>query len=73
MAGTFSTNFDYMPNQSVTFRLEGVYRNSDVPYFAGAGGVTSQTGYTTTALDPAWRPDLVTSETRFILAALFRL
>ena len=35
-----STNFDYMPNQSITFRLEYVYRNASVPYFAGAGGVT---------------------------------
>jgi Putative beta-barrel porin-2, OmpL-like. bbp2 len=69
----FSTNFDYMPNQSLTIRAEVVNRNANVPYFAGAGGVTSQTGYSTTPLDPAWRPDLVKSETRVILAALFRL
>lgn len=68
-----STNFDYMPNQSITFRFELVNRHSDVPYFAGAGGVTSQTGYTTTVLDPNWRPDLVKQETRWILAMLFRL
>lgn len=68
-----STNFDFMPNQSLTFRLELVYRNSSVPYFAGKGGVTSQTGYSTVALDPDWRPDLVRSESRVILAALFRL
>ncbi|OYU83126.1 MAG: hypothetical protein CFE24_12805 [Flavobacterium sp. BFFFF2] len=69
----FSTNIDYMPNQSITFRLEFVYRNSSVPYFAGGGGVTSQTGYSTSVLDPNWRPDLVTSESRLILAMLFRL
>lgn len=68
-----STNLDYMPNQSITFRLEIVHREADVPYFAGHGGVTSQTGYTTTALDPNWRPDLVKQETRIILAMLFRL
>lgn len=68
-----STNFDYMPNQSITFRAEFVNRHSDVPYFAGKGGVTSQTGYTTAPLDPNWRPDLVKSESRFILAMLFRL
>jgi len=68
-----STNFDYMPNQSITFRLEFVYRNASVPYFAGQGGVTSQTGYATTALDPNWQPDLVKSEKRIILAMLFRL
>jgi hypothetical protein len=68
-----STNFDYMPNQSITFRIELVHRESNVPYFAGHGGVTSPTGYTTTALTPNWRPDLVKVENRFILAVLFRL
>lgn len=68
-----STNLDYMPNQSITFRFEFVYRNSSVPYFAGQGGVTSQTGYSTSSLDPNWRPDLVNSESRLILAMLFRL
>lgn len=68
-----STNFDYMPNQSITFRAEYVHRQSNVPYFAGAGGVTSQTGYTTAVLDPNWRPDLVKSENRIIFAILFRL
>lgn len=68
-----SSNFDYMPNQSITFRCEFVYRNSSVPYFAGKGGVTSQTGYSTTSLDPNWRPDLVKSECRIIFAMLFRL
>lgn len=68
-----STNFDIMPNQSLTFRVEYVHRHSSVPYFAGKGGVTSQTGYSTSQLDPAWRPDLVKSEDRVILALLFRL
>ncbi|KAI9449333.1 outer membrane protein family-domain-containing protein [Russula earlei] len=68
-----STNLDYMPNQSILFRLEFVHRHADVPYFAGPGGVTSQTGYTTSVLDPNWRPDLVNSEDRIILALLFRL
>ena len=68
-----STNFDWMPNQSFTIRVEYVHRESSVPYFAGKGGVTSQTGYSTTALDPNWRPDLVRSESRIIFALLFRL
>ena len=68
-----STNFDFMPNQSFTFRIEFVHRASSVPYFAGRGGVTSQTGYSTTPLDPNWRPDLVKSENRIIFALLFRL
>lgn len=68
-----STNLDFMPNQSITFRIEAVYRHANVPYFAGAGGVTSQTGYTTAVLDPSWRPDLVKSEFRIIAALLFRI
>ncbi len=62
-----------MPNQSITFRIEYVYRNASVPYFAGPGGVTSQTGYATDALAPNWRPDLVKTESRIVLAMLFRL
>lgn len=68
-----STNFSYMPNQSIEFRCELVTRHTDVPYFAGKGGVTSPNGYTTTPLPADWRPDLVKEETRFILAVLFRL
>lgn len=68
-----STNLDWMPNQSFTFRLEYVHRESSVPYFAGRGGVTSQTGYTTAVLDPNWKPDLVKFENRLILVLLFRI
>lgn len=69
----WSTNIDFMPNQSLTFRIEFVNRHSSIPYFAGPGGVTSQTGYSTAVLDPNWRPDLVKSESRIILALLFRI
>jgi hypothetical protein len=69
----FSTNFDYMPNQSTTLRFEIVNRNSSENYFAGRGGVTSQDGYLSTPLTPDWRPDLVKSETKVILVLLFRL
>lgn len=68
-----SSNVDFMPNQSITFRIEFVYRHSNVSYFAGRGRVTSQTGYSTTPLDPSWRPDLVKSESRIIAVMLFRL
>jgi hypothetical protein len=68
-----STNISWMPNQSIEFRLEYVHRQSDVPYFAGHGGVTSPTGYTYDPLTPGWTPDLVKSEDRMILALLFRL
>jgi hypothetical protein len=68
-----STNLDFMPNQSITFRIEFVHRESSVPYFAGKGGVTSQSGYSNVYLDPNWRPDLNKSESRIIFALLFRL
>lgn len=69
----YSANLDYMPNQSITFRVEFVSRHSSVPYFAGPGGVTSPSGYTTTVLPADWRPDLVKKEQRVILAVLFRI
>ncbi len=68
-----STNIDWLPNQSLTVRLEYVHRESSVPYFAGQGGVTSSTGYTTTPITAGWTPDLVRSENRVIVALLFRL
>jgi hypothetical protein len=68
-----STNLDWMPNQSITFRVEYVHREASVPYFAGKGGVTSQTGYSTTPLDPLWKPDLVKTENRLIFVVLFRI
>ena len=69
----YSTNIDWMPNEHITFRLEYVHRQASVPYFAGHGGVTSPSGYSTTSPDPEWRPDLVKFEDRLILALLFRL
>ena len=69
----YSTNLDYLPDQSITIRFEYVHRHASVPYFAGKGGVTSPTGYSTTLLPPDWRPDLAQSEDRLILALLFRL
>lgn len=68
-----STNFDFMPNQSLTLRAEFIYRHASVPYFAGRGGVTSPDGLVTTPLTPDWRPDLVKDEARIALVLLFRL
>jgi hypothetical protein len=69
----YSTNLDWLPNEHICFRLEYVHRQSSVPYFAGHGGITSQTGYSTSALAPGWQPDLVKFEDRIIFAVLFRL
>jgi hypothetical protein len=69
-----STGFRWMPNQSVEFKVEWVHREADVPYFAGPGGVTSPSGYTTTAIPTTgWVPDLTKSENKIIAAFLFRL
>jgi hypothetical protein len=68
-----STNIAWLPNQSMEFKLELVHRQASVPYFAGPGGVTSPSGYTTTPIPAGWVPDLVTSENRIILAFLFRI
>ncbi len=70
-----STNIDFMPNQSLTFRIELVTRHSSVPYFNGHGGVTSSNGYVTTPVDPngTWRPDLVKTDNRIIFVLLFRI
>ena len=59
--------------KSITFRVELVHRESSVPYFAGSGGVTSPTGYTTTPLPSDWKPDLVKMENRIVFAILFRI
>lgn len=68
-----SANIDWMPNQSITYRIEFVHRNANVPYFAGRGGVTSSSGYSNLINQNSWVPDLVKSESRIIFAALFRL
>ena len=39
-----TVTFDYMPSQWLTFRWEGGYRHSDVPYFTGRGGFTPPNG-----------------------------
>jgi hypothetical protein len=35
-----TVTFQYMPRQYITWWTEVGYRHSDVPYFAGRGGVT---------------------------------
>jgi hypothetical protein len=40
----FTTTFDYMPNQFITFRAEMGYRHTDLPYWTGRGGITPPGG-----------------------------
>jgi opacity protein-like surface antigen len=68
----YEAGFQYMPNELITYDLEYNHRQADTNYFAGHGGVTSPDGYTTTALPPGWRPDLVKSDSRIIAAMLLR-
>jgi hypothetical protein len=68
-----SLGFEWMMNQSISFKTEYVHRHANIPYFAGPGGVTSPNGYTTTPLPPDWRPDLRKTEDRIVFALLFRL
>ena len=98
-AWDFSTTFEWMASQNLTLKLEFVHRKVDeigaAPgttalngYFAGAGGVTSPSGfantggytYTSSGASVApplsswggWQPDLANSESRIILAFLVR-
>jgi hypothetical protein len=70
-----SATFDYMPRQFLTFRWEYNHRASNVPYFAGAGGVTPPGGNTGSpgSLVPGWTPDLRKYERRFTIAILVKL
>lgn len=68
-----SVTFDFMPSDFVTFRMEYAYRNANVPYFAGSGGTTSQTGFANDPIDPNWKADLRKNENRIIIALNFRL
>lgn len=68
-----STNIEWLPNEHFSFRVEFVHRQSSVNYFAGRGGITSSTGYSTLPTSNTWQPDLVKKENRIILVMLFRL
>jgi hypothetical protein len=68
----YEAGFQYMPNEQVTYGLEGNHRQASVPYFAGHGGVTSPDGYITTAVPNGWRADLSKNDTRLIFDVLVR-
>lgn len=72
-AKEFTTTFDIMPVDFVTFRFEYLHRRADVPYFAGRGGTTSPNGYTDQPLPENYVPDLRKTEDRLLFSANFRL
>jgi hypothetical protein len=64
-----TVNIQYMPRQYITWWAEFGYRHSDVPYFAGRGGVTPPGGntglpqyYTCTSGATAGTADLATAQ-----------
>jgi hypothetical protein len=70
-----SATLDLMPDAWTTFRVELVYREANVPYFAGPEGVTPPNGNTGTPSIPVpgWAPDLRRSESRLLAALLIKL
>jgi Putative beta-barrel porin-2, OmpL-like. bbp2 len=70
-----SLTFDYMPSQFITFRFEGNHRAANVPYFAGAGGVTPPGGNVGApgSVVPGWSPDLRKTENRVTFAILVKM
>jgi hypothetical protein len=70
-----SATFDYMPSQFITFRLEFIHRQANVPYFAGSGGVTPSGGNQGEpgSVVNGFTPDLSGSENRINAAMMVRL
>jgi hypothetical protein len=69
-----SATLDLMPDDFTTLRLELNHRAANVPYFAGAGGVTpdgGNAGLPGSRVD-GFTPDLRKSETRLNVALLVR-
>lgn len=70
----FTSTFDIMPNDYVTFRLEYGYRNSSIPYFSGPRGTTSASGWTNGPTgEIPWTAVLKKNENRITVAVNFRL
>ena len=69
-----SATLDYMPDQFTTFRLEFDHRAANVPYFAGAGGVTPQGGNAGLpgSVVGGFTPDLRKTESRINAALLIK-
>ncbi len=71
-AWDYESGIQWMPTEQITFDVEFNRRQSDTNYFAGHGGVTSPDGFITTSTPAGWRPDLVKTDSRVILALMTR-
>ena len=76
----FQIGADFFPSQWVTWHVEFTQRGSNVPYFAGPGGITPQTTpglYVNSgppgSFVPGFAPDLVKQERRWILSLMVKL
>jgi hypothetical protein len=76
----FQIGADYFPSQWVTWHVEWTQRGSNVPYFAGPGGMTPDTTpglYVNQGAPgsfvPGWAPDLVKQERRWIFSLMVKL
>ncbi|HEY6309025.1 MAG TPA: outer membrane beta-barrel protein [Candidatus Angelobacter sp.] len=67
-----SATIDWMPKQYITFRWEYNYRDANVPYFSGPGGITPAGGNTgnPSVIVPGFTPDLRKFEQRVTGAIL---
>ncbi|MFI5345223.1 MAG: outer membrane beta-barrel protein [Elusimicrobiota bacterium] len=74
-AWDMSVTFDYMPDDWVTWRLEGNHRAANTPYFAGPGGMTPPGGNQGTAGSGVngFTPDLRKAENRITVALLVKI
>jgi hypothetical protein len=70
-----SITFDCMPSQFLTWRVEIIHRQANIPYFVGRGGITPPGGNTGLpgSMVPGFTPDLRRGETRINLALLVKL
>jgi hypothetical protein len=69
-----SITFQIMPNQFITWDLEFIHRQTNIPYFAGPGGITPPGGNQGAAgsVVNGWSPDLTKSENRIDTAMLIK-
>ncbi|HEY1098283.1 MAG TPA: outer membrane beta-barrel protein [Myxococcota bacterium] len=67
-----TAGLEIMPTDFFSVRPEVIARHASQPFFAGAGGTTSPSGYRD-ALDTDFVPDVVNDQVVLSLAATFRL
>ena len=69
-----SLTYDYMPSDSITFRVEFDHRHADQAYFVGRGGITPAGGNTGApgSVVAGFTPDLRRNEDRINAALLVK-